>query len=98
MVFAGQIQHITYGFYLFTALDVEQLATLMRLVSTAAIRLNCREVVLNFETLYRPGDERALCHYTDQLDRKRLRLGTELALEPSIDGSQATGLCTLFCP
>jgi hypothetical protein len=99
--FGSRISYIVYGFYLFTALTVDQLATLMQLVARAVDCFDPRQLTLAFETVYRPAApdaQAALRHYTDQLDRGSLRLtardGTEVVAGES---RTATG-DYLYCP
>jgi hypothetical protein len=75
--FGSRISYIVYGFYLFTALTVDQLATLTKLVARAVDCLDEKQLTLVFETVYRPGTtgaQAALRHYTHQLDQDTLRL------------------------
>jgi hypothetical protein len=97
-VFAERILLVTYGFYLFTALSTEQLATLMSRVSREVACLDIHDVTLNLETRYRPGNEQALRHYTDQLDQNRLDLRAELNRKPSASHTKIAESCMLICP
>jgi hypothetical protein len=83
--FGDRIAYIVYGFYLFTALDGAQLATLMRLVAREVDAMAADQVSLVFDTVCRPiaflqtdaerqAAGQALRHYTEQLQRNRLEM------------------------
>lgn len=101
MAFGSRISYIVYGYYLFTALTTEQLATLMRIVAHAADCLNREQLTLEFGTIYKPtasDADAALCHYVDQLDQEKLRLAADFTLEMVVEKPRVTKGDTLYCP
>ncbi len=74
-VFGEMIDYIVYGFYLFTQLTTERLATLMELISIAVKDNNYQRATLEFET-YRPWDNSmayVLESYCWQIDNRKLK-------------------------
>lgn len=99
--FGRRISYIVYGFYLFTAITVDQLATLMKLVARAVDRFHTEQVTLVFETIYRPGTtdaQAALRHYTEQLDEDTLRLTADGGQEIVAGKTRIPNEDSLYCP
>jgi hypothetical protein len=99
--FGCRMSYIVYGFYLFTALTVDQLATLMKLVSRAVGCFQREQLTLVFETVYRPAAtdaQAALRHYTDQLDRNSLGLTTRDGTKVVAGESRVAEEDCLYCP
>jgi hypothetical protein len=99
--FGNRLSYIVYGFYLFTALSTDQLATLMKLVARAVDCFDEEQLTLVFETVYRPGTTdapAALRHYTDQLDQNTLRLAADGGVEVVAEKSRITHEDCLYCP
>jgi len=107
--FGKRISYIVYGFYLFTALDSKQLATLMQIISHAASCVPGTDLTLIFEKVYRPPSphakaedkenaERALRYYADQLGKGTLKVGVDLRSYRSGKKWAVTSGHCIYCP
>jgi hypothetical protein len=101
-VFGQRISYIMYGFYLFTALDSAELATLMEIIARVVDDISPpANVVLDFKTAYRPAElwrseedkrtfPKALEHYATQLNQGQLAVTLEVAQRVAATRSGST--------